>query len=274
MKLTRDDGGGDVLPLAQQDIRCTKTLRIGFDTNTTTTSAVGQLLSPNHPRANDTGNVAVNIGHHYRRRNHSGGDGNRYPEMSQTFDYRPDGEPLDPLIPADRDTAFHRSSSSPGMYWKYLIIAQGLAIIGLAVGLILISLAHDGHTHARDAPSTERTRKLPTIARNGIISAELMPPPPPAVYKFKMTAVFAQYPQDGATIPGLGVDGAQTARCCCTYKVMAKSYREVRVCTDSGDGANPDLEFYLKPDKNAMGSHLIVTGSRDMLGAQCALTWK
>ena len=148
-----------------------------------------------------------------------------------------------------------------------MIIIQGLAIAGLAIGLIIVSAAHNDHTEMPHIRSEVRTRKLPAPV------AEL--PPPAATtttYKFTLSGVFAQYPSEGGPVPDLGVDDAKNAQCCCKYKVTSKTKHEVEVCAHD---TSTELEFYLKPSKTGTGSHhhLVVSGSREMIGAACTLTW-
>ena len=170
----------------------------------------------------------------------------------------------EPLIP--NDPPYNNAWGA----WKWLIVLQGLAIVGLAVGLILVATTHNDQHAVRD--SGIRFVQAPV---GGYLEPSKLPAPDDKTqrksYSFTVTGVYARYPTEGGGIDKLDADRADDATCCCKYRIMGKSVREAHTCAKLSDGDNHLLNFKLQQDEG--GSHLLLSAGKDLLDAQCTLTW-
>jgi hypothetical protein len=171
----------------------------------------------------------------------------------------------EPLIPADNPPYAHSWGA-----WKWLIVLQGLAILGLAVGLILVATSHN-----QDHATRSDGLRLVQAPIGGYLEPSRLPPPNDRAqrksYSFTVTGVYARYPADGTGIEKLDAERAEDALCCCKYRIMSKTMREAHTCAKLGDKDNHLIQFNLKQDEK--GSHLLLTAGSDLLDAQCTLTW-
>ena len=181
-------------------------------------------------------------------------------------DMAPSQEPLIPHMPP-------HVHSPPWGAWRWLILLQGLAIIGLAVGLILVASSHsDPAPIATRDTGVHLVRSVPV---GGYLEPSKLPPPSERTqrksYSFTITGVYARYPTEGGGINKLDVGAAKEAQCCCKYRIMGKTMREAHTCTKVGDSDNRLLHFKLQRDDE--GGHLLVNAGKDLLEAQCTLSW-
>lgn len=171
----------------------------------------------------------------------------------------------EPLVPAQRP----QRDSGGGRWdrWKWMVFVQWLAIIGLAVGLILVATTHN---HApTPAP----------VVRSVPVDGHFEPSrvAPAKSYKFNIAGVYSRYPAEGGHVKDLVAKDVHKAQCCCMYKMTGKTVRETDTCTDLGSTRNPLLHFQIKESDgrtlDANGSYLIVDAGKELLGARCTLTW-
>lgn len=175
----------------------------------------------------------------------------------------------DDLVP------YHEGISASWNWWQWMVVLQGIAILGLALGLILVATnrRHSGHYYLPPPPaSMGAIRSVP-------VGGELEPSKvaralgPAQNYAFKLTGVFSRYPTGGGYIPSLDAASVQKSQCCCTYRKVGKTVRESRTCATLGgsDAANPLLKLELAHDDH--GSYAIVTATQELLDAQCTMSW-
>ena len=195
---------------------------------------------------------------------------NAYPQQQRRpalQPWTPQYHSHEPLIPAHDPPYNH-----PWGAWKWLIVLQGLAIVGLAVGLILVATSHNSEHATAMRSDGIRFVQAPV---GGYLEPSRLPPPPDRTqrksYSFTVAGVYARYPSDGTGIDKLDVDRSKEATCCCKYRIMGKTMREAHTCAKLGDTDNHLLQFKLQEDDQ--GSHLLLNANKELLDAQCTLTW-
>ena len=156
--------------------------------------------------------------------------------------------------------------------WKWVIVVQGICLIGLAVALLVVVVTHSHDSYAPMPTTAPAIRSVPV---GGLIEPSKVAPA--RSFRFSVSGVFARYPTSGGFIKGLDAKRIQKAQCCCMYKITSKTVRETETCADLGSSRNPLLSFKIDSGDgrslDANGSFLVVTAGKELLDGRCTLTW-
>lgn len=155
--------------------------------------------------------------------------------------------------------------------WQWNAIFTAINFIAVVVlGIFFIIHATSNHQF--------RTGTLGNVSPgqtlNVVSSSVKLPPTLNQVhtrsYKFQLNSIYARYPADGGTIPELQDHDHKTAKFCCDKKI-ASTLRTTtnRVCASTGKV----LEYTVETPEAGSDGYVLVTANKDLIGAQCTLTW-
>lgn len=155
-------------------------------------------------------------------------------------------------------------------WWRWLIVLNTIALIALTVVFIVAISTHSNTSNemkmAGEIPIGQKLKYVPSSVKLQPSEKKIQT----KSYKFNLNGVFSRYPADGSIIKGLKQQSKGTTEFCCNYEVKTQDKTSTKQACAS---TSSELAYQIQIENEEMGGYMIVTTIKDMVGAQCTLTW-
>lgn len=155
-------------------------------------------------------------------------------------------------------------------FWRWLVVFNTISVV-VFIGLYIILISNHGGLIGtskldKNIPIGQQLKYVPQSVKLQTSQTKIQT----KSYKFNLNGVFARYPADGGVIEGLKRKMKGTTEFCCNYEVKDKNRSLTKQACAS---TTAELKFQIQAEDDKKNGYMIVSAQKDMVGAQCTLTW-